>query len=81
VNVSVATVRAAVHQPRRDRNDLVGEAARVDRGNRALMAAEREGVLFLREIRDSRAWFSATRPVLRYTSGYVATNVGLGAIL
>src|SRR5713226_5410745 len=30
---------------------------------------------------DSRAWFSATRPVVRYTSGYRSTSVGLGATL
>src|SRR5438034_6816548 len=30
---------------------------------------------------DSRAWFSATSPVLKYTSGYRSTSVGFGAIL
>src|SRR5258708_3817642 len=30
---------------------------------------------------DSRAWFSATRPVVRYTSGYRSISVGFGAIL
>ena len=32
-----------------------------------------------REMPDSRAWFSATRPVLRYTSGYDSTSDGFGA--
>ena len=41
-----------VDQRRRHRHDLVGEAAAVDRGDRALMAAQREGVLLL--ARDPR---------------------------
>ena len=54
----------------RDRDDFVDEAAAVDGRDRPLVAGQGEPVLLLARDAASRAWFSATSPVLRYTSGY-----------